>query len=133
MFDFLCYNGWFFRSLTELSYMINVIEKDGLEWKTAENQEFKVKYINKDGNKSNYFADFIIENKKMVEVKPKNLQTTESVILKAKAARKFCKKKQLEYEMIDPTPLTDDEIMHLHNEEKITFTETTEKSLLKNI
>ena len=33
------YNGWFFRSILELSYMINIIEKYNISWKNAESDD----------------------------------------------------------------------------------------------
>lgn len=38
------YKGWFFRSLLELSYMINVIEKNGWKWENAESKKYKIPY-----------------------------------------------------------------------------------------
>lgn len=57
------YKGWFFRSIHELSFMINYIERFELNWKSAESKSYKIEYIDYDGKKRNYFPDFIIGNK----------------------------------------------------------------------
>ena len=121
------YNNWFFRSIHELSYMINVIEKENLEWISAENQEYKVSYVDETGEKRNYFADFLIQKNTLIEVKPTSLQETKNVLLKSEAAKKFCKNKGLRYEIVDPIKLTDEEIMDLYVDGKIIFTEKTEQ------
>ena len=36
------YNGWYFRSIKELTYMICVIQKNGYEWESAENKKFAI-------------------------------------------------------------------------------------------
>lgn len=95
------YKGWFFRSLRELSYMISVIEKEGHSWKSAETVEFAVKYIDFEGQERSYFADFIINEKEMVEIKPERLHNSDKVTRKKMAAIKFCDKNNLEYKLID--------------------------------
>lgn len=125
------YKEWFFRSLTELAYMINVIEKEGLIWQSAESKEFKITYKDDDGKSKNYFADFIIEGKRMVEVKPTALQGTKVVLIKMKAGIEFCKKNNLTFEIIDPIKLTEEEVMDLYVEGKVTFTEKTKEKFIK--
>ena len=34
------YKEWYFRSIMELSFMINYIEKNNLKWKTAEHKQY---------------------------------------------------------------------------------------------
>lgn len=125
------YKGWFFRSLHELSYMIKVIEAQELKWENAEQQKYKMQYIDKDGQLRNYFSDFIIEGAKMVEVKPTALHTTLTVLAKQAAAIEFCKKTGLIYELIDPEPLTDEELMDLYTSNQIIFTKTTQEKFAK--
>ena len=76
------YKDWYFRSIKELSYMINVIEINKLNWRTAETNDLAIKYINYDGTKRTYRADFLVEEKDLVEVKPIKLFNTPSNILK---------------------------------------------------
>jgi hypothetical protein len=124
------YKNWFFRSLHELFYMVNIIEKQGLKWENAERKEYKIQYID-EGKVRNHFADFIIEDKKMVEIKPIRLQTTRSVKIKAEAAMVFCKENGLEYEIVDPPKLTDEELSILYETKQIVFTEVTEQKYIK--
>ncbi|MFA5067842.1 MAG: NUMOD3 domain-containing DNA-binding protein [Candidatus Izemoplasmatales bacterium] len=120
------YKGWFFRSIHELSYMINVIEKEKLSWESAEKKQYMITYYDSvDDKEKNYFSDFIVEKTKMVEVKPKRLQKSKTVIMKTNAAQKFCKKNNLIYEIIDPPPLTTGEIFLLYERGEIKFSERT--------
>lgn len=125
------YKGWFFRSFHELSYMINVIEKENLRWETAEKRKYKIKYIDFKGEERNYFPDFLINGKKLVEVKPERLKNSKTVIIKSEAAEKFCKKSGYKFEIVTPTLLMDDEIKSLYLNKEIKFTERYEKKIKK--
>lgn len=93
------YKGWYFRSLKELSFMLYYIERFNLKWERGE--KYRIKY--KDENRErNYFADFIINEKYLVEIKPINLWNSKYVQLKKEAAEEFCKQKKLKYKLIDP-------------------------------
>jgi hypothetical protein len=115
------YRGWFFRSLLELSYMIKVIEKEGLIWESAETKEFMIPYINQEGMNRNYFPDFLVGGNRLIEVKPKRLQANITVLLKKEAAEKFCNKKGWCYELLDSKTLNKEEIITLYNQGKIKF------------
>ena len=54
--------------------MINIIERFNLKWVSAESNIHRISYIDYSGNTRNYFADFILENKYLVEIKPKKLR-----------------------------------------------------------
>ena len=123
------YKEWYFRSLRELSYMINVINKNSLDWKPGEGS-VRIKYTFFDGTERNYSPDFIIGNK-MIEIKPKKLQATPLVQLKAKAASEYCLNNQMEFELIDPQILTDDEIFELYSKKEIKFLDRYEKKFLE--
>ena len=125
------YNGWFFRSLRELSYMINEIENKKYKWESGEQKKYKISYVDWDGKKRNYFSDFIVENKFMIECKPLNLQTSTSVLYKKQAAEIFCKKNNLEYILLEPKILSINEIKKLYKSKKIKFTERYEEKFLK--
>lgn len=107
------YKGWFFRSLLELSYMVNVIEANNWSWISAESCEFMVPYIDPIGNQRNYFADFIINNKTMVECKSKRLIETPLIKCKIKAAKNFCKKHKLAYQILEPEKISKETIRSL--------------------
>jgi len=115
------YKKWYFRSLKELSYMINVIEKKGHKWESAENKKFYIKYINYDGDERTYRPDFLLNDKILIEVKPKELMETPSNIRKKEAAIEFCKKNNLEYRMVDIKILDTDKIIELFLSGKIKF------------
>ena len=121
------YKGWYFRSLRELSYMINVIERFNIIWESAETKKWSVKYIDWDGVEKNYFPDFILNNKYMIECKPKALWNSENVKLKKEAAIKKCKEIGLIYKIISPRKLKDEEIDFLYNKGDIKFLERYEE------
>jgi len=121
------YKGWFFRSLLELSYMINEIEAKGLHWESGEQHKYKIPYTDLNGDKRNYFPDFIIDNKFVVECKPISLQTSESVKAKIKGAKKFCKKRKFEYVLLEPHKLTIEEIKELYLTNNIKFMDRYDK------
>jgi hypothetical protein len=115
------YKGWYFRSLHELSYMINVIERFNLEWKSADQKEFKIFY--RDFNKidKTYVADFIINKKYLVEIKPKKLHRSKIVLLKKEAAEKFCKERGFIYKLRDTKILSAKDINEFINSGQIEF------------
>ena len=123
------YKGWYFRSLRELSYMVNVIEKEGHEWRSLDNTpDFRIKYLDKDGHERSYCPDFLIDNKIVVEIKPEKLQQLDLVVRKQNAAIMYCKTRNLVH------IITDVEIMDFSIIEKMIENEKiklTEKSLIK--
>ena len=123
------YKGWFFRSLLELSYMINVIERFNLKWESAESKKYKITYKDNSGNLKNYFPDFIINNKYVVECKPTKMMNSENVQRKAKSAIKHCKKNGLIYKLTNVSKLTKDEIKKLYLNGLIKFTNRYEKKM----
>jgi hypothetical protein len=125
------YNGWFFRSIRELSYMINVIEKKDLKWENGEQKKYKISYLDWEGKQRNYFPDFIVENKYMIECKPKRLQLSAGVLSKKKGAKNFCKKNNLKYILIEPKMLSLDKVKELYVNKKIKFIQRYEEKFLK--
>jgi hypothetical protein len=99
------YKGWYFRSLHELSYMIYVIERFNLVWKSAERNELKIEYLDWNRKKRTYVADFLIGEKYLVEIKPKKLHGSKLVNLKKEAAIKFCLEKKLTYKLTNSSKL----------------------------
>jgi len=93
------YNGWFFRSLLELSFMINYIEKNNICWESAEKNKFKIKYIDYKNSERTYIPDFILNDNLLVEIKPKRLVNTPLIKLKTRAAKLFCKKNNMKYKI----------------------------------
>lgn len=120
------YKGWFFRSLKELSYMINVIERFNLQWKSVEKREFAIPYTDWKGTSRNYFPDFLIESKYIVEIKPKKLWNTPTILAKKNAAKVWCEKKGYKYKIVEPKILTTSKILDLHRTGEIKFLEKYE-------
>lgn len=114
------YKGWYFRSLMELSFMINVIERFNFSWKNAESKEYRMFY-EVDGKVHSYVADFILNDKFMIEVKPKKLQNSFINKLKKEAAIEFCKNTNLKYKMIEVDKLSFDKLLVLVNNEEVMF------------
>lgn len=124
------YKGWYFRSLRELSFMINTIEKQSLQWRTPD-KTFKISYKDYKGETRTYFPDFIIENTKVVEVKPERLHNTPKVLSKRLAAEEFCQKLSMTYEMIDPVLLSNEEIKDLYITGQIKFLDKYDEKFKK--
>lgn len=114
------YKGFFFRSLLELSFLINYVDRFNMKCKSAENKIYKIKYKDKDTIR-NYFADFIINDKYLIEVKPKNLINSHINILKKEAAIIFCGNNNLIYKILSPNKLSFEIIENLVKSEKIIF------------
>lgn len=109
------YKGWYFRSLRELSYMINVIEKNNQKWITCENTIYSIPYKFM-GTERSYFADFIIEDKYLVEIKPNRLLNSPQVFVKKEAAIEWCESHGLTYILVsdnDFAILSQEEIQNL--------------------
>jgi hypothetical protein len=121
------YKGWFFRSIKELSYMINVIESNNIEWISAESNKFKINYINYKNKQRTYTADFVLNNKYLIEIKPKNLWNSDLVVRKQKSAIEFCKENNLIYKLRDVRNLSTEELKNLYLSKDIIFTERYEK------
>lgn len=121
------YKNWYFRSLRELSYIVNYVEKNKLDWVSAECKKFAIPYKDWDGTDRNYFPDFFVDNKILVEVKPNKLKKAVTNSLKRKAAEKFCKKNKYKYEEVDPRKFNSEEIINLYNSGMIKFTKRYDK------
>ncbi len=106
------YKGWFFRSLLELSYMIFVIERFNLSWESGEVEKYKIPY-NFDGINKNYFPDFVINEKYVIECKPKKLWGTKINNIKFNFAKDFCDKNNLIFKIKDVTKLKKPELFNL--------------------
>jgi hypothetical protein len=126
------YKGWFFRSLKELSYMINVIERFNLNWESAETKELTIEYFDFRNNQRTYTADFLIEGRYLVEVKPKNLWKSDLVKRKQNSALVFCEKNNLKYKIRDIQNLDTDTIINLYENGVLRFTDRYDKKF-KNL
>lgn len=121
------YKGWFFRSLKELSYMVKVIEKNNQQWRTAEDKDLRIKYIDYKGNERTYVSDFFVEEKYLIEIKPEKLKNSLTVRLKKEAAEKFCKEKGFIYKIESVDTLSVQEIKKMYDLKIIKFTNRYER------
>jgi hypothetical protein len=125
------YKGWYFRSLRELSYMINEIESKNIKWESGETQKILIIFKDENGKEHRYFPDFILENKRMVEIKPTRLMNLPKNLLKKTAAEEYCKENGMLFEMTDVEKLNLDELGVLLNDGKITFNKKTQEKFQK--
>ncbi len=121
------YKGWFFRSLKELSYVINVLEKGTHNWKSAETRDLSIHFVDWRGHDRTYRADFLVDDKRLVEVKPSRLMSTPTNLAKRKAAGTFCAARGYEYIVEESVPLTTEEITSLWKDQMIVFQERYDK------
>jgi hypothetical protein len=127
------YKNWFFRSIKELSFMITVIERFKFNWISGESKTYKIEYKDCNGNKRNYFPDFILNNKYMIEIKPKKLWNTNNVLYKRLSAEDFCKDRELKYKLFDPITLKTEDIKKYYNNGIIKFLPRYEEKFLNLI
>jgi len=83
------YKGKFFRSLLELSFMVNFLNRKNIRYSSAEVAKYGIPYKSYTGSDRTYFADFVI-GKELVEIKPSALLNTPLIALKTKAAKAWC-------------------------------------------
>lgn len=116
------YKGLYFRSLLELSFII--------ENPDVENAEtIKIPYNDYDNSKRTYHPDFKKGNV-IYEIKPKNLLNSATNKLKFEAANDFCKSHMLIYKIVteeDVHKLTNSEIKRLHDSGELKFIERYEE------
>lgn len=116
------YNGWYFRSLKELSYMIYVIERFNLKWESAEKAKYKIEYTDRSGEKRTYHPDFLINDKYLIEIKPKKLWNSDNVKRKKAAAEQFCNNHNFKYKLTEsPKLIQYQEIKKLIETKKLVF------------
>ena len=95
------YNNHHFRSLMELSFIILYLEKENIKWVSGEIDDYRIEY-ELDGKIRGYYPDFILlDKRKIIECKPKVLQSKPGNIAKKEAAEKWCSKNNFSYEVID--------------------------------
>ena len=107
------YNNFFFKSLLELSFLINYVDRFNMDCKSAEKKEYRIKYKDYFEKDKNYFPDFIINDKYMIEIKPLYLRKSFDVLRKKESALIFCQKNKLKYKIITPPRLSKNKIKNL--------------------
>ena len=122
------YKGWYFRSLLELSYMIFVIERFNLNWECGEKKKNKIEYYI-DGGKRNYFPDFIINNKYVVECKPRSLWASEINKSKFYYAKRYCSENNKIFKVVDCVKIKPTELIVVYNKGELRFTDLYEEKI----
>lgn len=124
-------NGWsgwyknlFFRSLRELSYIVNVLEPSGKEWKSAES--IRIPYKNYDGSDRTYSPDFICDGQ-LIEIKPHSLIETPLIRLKSEAATNYCELNGLTFLIIDIDVVTLTQLRSLIESGDVILTDRTKE------
>jgi predicted HTH domain antitoxin len=94
------YNGYHFRSINELSFIINYLEKKNIKFKSGESN-LGIKYYHSGMHKiRRYYPDFITD-KYMFENKPKCFWHTIENVEKSNSAKEYCKLHNLIYQFVD--------------------------------
>lgn len=95
------YKGKHFRSLRELQYYISEVEGHNVVCESAQSKQFRIPYKDWAGVDRTYRPDFFVDNNWLVEVKPKKLWNTKTVVSKKLAAEEFCRRMGYEYKLVD--------------------------------
>lgn len=123
------YKGLLFRSLHELNYMVNVLNRFNISFVPAEKSGLRIKYIGIDGREHTYCGDFIVSNKYYVEIKPKILFNTATNKIKKEVATKFCKKINLKYKIVDCGSIGVQQLIKLVEAGDVVFTKNYENRI----
>jgi hypothetical protein len=124
------YKGFYFRSLLELSFLVNYIDRFKMQFESGEKAKWAITYTKWDGSIGTYFPDYIIEGKYMVEIKPKALINSPLVKVKTEAAIDFCNKNNLKYKIIEPVKIDKQILLDLYNKKDLVFNERLESKYI---
>lgn len=115
------YKKYFFRSMNELSFIVNYLEKKNIEAISGEKTK-GIKYFDQNNKKRTYFPDFIT-NKFIFEIKPKHFWLCDEVILKSQAAIEYANKNNLKFRLVK-YPVIIKPILNKYFNNEIKFTKT---------
>lgn len=94
------YKEYSFRSMNELSFIINYLEKKNIKFINGEHTQ-GIKYIDEERKtERTYYPDFITD-KFIFEIKPRDFWELSNVKAKKKAAIKYCNKNRLKYRLVN--------------------------------
>lgn len=122
------YRGWFFRSLRELSFVLQ-LESENRTWKSAECNELRIRYVHPLGQIRTYCADFLIDGNILVECKPVRLQNSPVVLAKQKAAEEFCMRQNWVYLLVDPKLISYEKLDELVSNGNVLLTQKTKEKV----
>jgi DNA-binding Lrp family transcriptional regulator len=91
------YKNYLFRSLMELSFIIDNEKLHKIE-SAEDSHMIKYRFDNKIRK---YYPDFIIDDKKIVEIKPKQQMSDRKVRRKIKKIKEYCFKNGIEFEILE--------------------------------
>jgi hypothetical protein len=92
------YKGVFFRSLMELSFIVNYLNANNIKWDSGEQKKHIIPYVSTDNRNRNYFPDFITETE-IIEIKPSRLLSFGNNINKKEAAIEFAKQMNKQFKI----------------------------------
>lgn len=122
------YKNYFFRSILELSFIINYIEKNNYSIKSAE--YLKIPYIF-NNTKRNYLPDYIDEqNKILYEIKPYHLIKSKENQAKFASANIWCTNNKYNFKILSEynfSKFKTSDIIHLRKNNLIKFIDRYEK------
>lgn len=122
------YKGIYFRSLLELSFLVNWVDRFNLKIENAECKKYRIHY-DFNGSGRNYFADWVINEKYLIEIKPKKLWSTPQNKAKFEATKEYCKENNLIFKIIEPIKLTKEDILVLYETKQIIFNKKYEEKI----
>lgn len=122
------YNGFYFRSLKELKFIL-ICERLRIKICDGEKKEFRISYTDWKKSQRTSIPDFIIEEKYIIEIKPKHLQKTIDNKAKFDAFRELAKRKGMIFKVIDTGRLSLDKFMEIYKENKIQLIDRYEEKL----
>ena len=120
------YKEFYFRSSYELNFLVNYVARFNLNCISAEIQEYR-SIFTFNGKKKTYIPDFLINDKYLIEIKPRKRQTEELNKAKFISGRKLAKEKNLTYKVIDPIGNNKRIIKAFHNNEITLTSKQSEK------
>lgn len=123
------YKNQLFRSMNELSFIVNFLEKRNIEYISGESYIFHIPY-QFEGKNRKYFPDFITD-KYIFEIKPKKFWTGDKTQAKALAAKEYASTKGVKYRMLE-YPIIIDPIIEKVKLKQITFTAKGQIKFNKN-
>jgi hypothetical protein len=126
------YKGFFFRSLLELAYVVKILEKYKLTWQPAEGI-INISYVDQKGIERTYRPDFVINNKYLVEIKPKPLRALPINLLKFQAAELYSKQNNLIFKVTQVSGLSKLQLIQLYRLNDITFSKGSEQRFKRSV